>query len=247
MLHSQSGFHYSRSVGNNSFSQKLKDSRYQNVCIANQDNVGGTYREVQMNFHISPHNQTQCIVFYNPNQVEYLINGMEWSKAESPRERTNHVFFSTPNKSFDKIATENIIENEQYQSVKSMIMEISAILGVSKSSLSQIFGVSRPTIYSWIQDEEVRIHSKHQEIIKLVYNRVRLWSKYCEFPPALLATNRKVEGKTLIEWIINVSITTDKLEEIMIHLAQRVNKINTSSTPTSTLRPDGYGGDLLDR
>lgn len=247
MLYTQGGSHRSRYVGNSSFSRKLKDSGSQSTHNVNQDNIGGIYREVQMSFHGSLHNHTRCTVFYNPIQVEHLISGMEWSEAERPRERTNHVIFSDPKRFLGKILIENTIENTEGQTVKSMIMEISNILGVSKSTLSQIFGVSRPTIYSWIQDEDVRIHSKHQEIINLVYCRVILWSKYSEFPPALLATTRKIEGKTLIDWIIDVSSTTSKLEEIIGHLAQRVNKINAASTSSFDARPDGHGSDLLDR
>ena len=138
-------------------------------------------------------------------------------------------------------------EVSETQSVDALLADITRLLGVTKSTLAGIFGVTRPTIYSWVQGENVRIQHKNRQAIELVHARAHAWLRFSEFPPALALTSKKIEGRTLAEWIVDPAVSQDDLNPVMQTIATIVNRTNAARQRHPEIVVDNFGEDLLDR
>ncbi len=129
--------------------------------------------------------------------------------------------------------------------VDRLLSEIRTVLGVSKSTLATLFGVTRPTIYSWLQGSP--LHQKHQELIERLHKRSSLWSTYSSTPPALALTATRVYGKTLAEWLANPETSEEQLIKAMRELSEYVDRTARVMKVVQKTLDDGFGEDLLDR
>lgn len=90
----------------------------------------------------------------------------------------------------EKIVTESRIrqEIESRKSISSMtfkeitknnskLMELKKTLGLNIFEISTIFQVSRPTIYQWMESENIKIRRKHQERLDEIYEVSQVWEK----------------------------------------------------------------------
>jgi hypothetical protein len=126
-----------------------------------------------------------------------------------------------------------------------LLSEIRSILGVTKSTLATIFGVTRPTIYSWSQQSQPR--QAHLDLILRVHTRAKLWPSFCLYPPVLALTSRRIHGKTLAEWLVAPETTDEQLREAMSQLVQHVERTVRMNQLAQKSLEDSFGEDLLDR
>ncbi len=134
---------------------------------------------------------------------------------------------------------------ESVTSVETLLSETRALLGVSKSTLATLLGVTRPTLYSWSQNAQPQ--ARHREALEELHRRASRWSEHCEYPPAALLTARRVGGKTLAEWLSDPQTDEAQLDQAMRGLAPyvlqavRVNEVSRRGIE------DGLAAELLDR
>ena len=115
------------------------------------------------------------------------------------------------------LTTEVEDDSIQNETVSEAIASTRARLSLQVKELAQIFGVGRPTIYSWI-NEESSPHGRRLERIKKVAKAAKLWDKFSDLPAGNLVRNL-VGGERLVDLLSKEEICEREVSEAMRSMA----------------------------
>lgn len=114
-------------------------------------------------------------------------------------------------------------------------------LGVSLATLAELLGISRSTLYSWL-DGELNLQEAKRLRLELVLRRSKMWAELSPHTPGVLLKSREYNGKTLEAWLQDAEITDDALKTYMTDVAarakaqaERLARAITPSVPLTTL------------
>lgn len=69
-------------------------------------------------------------------------------------------------------------DDEAVMSTSQQLTLIQHLLGLNTTELAQVIGVSRPTIYSWMRDDQ-EPHPSNLERMSMLYQFARSWKRIC--------------------------------------------------------------------
>lgn len=108
----------------------------------------------------------------------------------------------------------------QKETVSEAIASIRARLSLQVKELAQIFGVGRPTIYSWINEESLP-HGHRLERIEKVAKVAKLWDQFSYLPAGKLVRNL-IGGETLIDLLSKEQISEHEVLTAMQSMALKL-------------------------
>lgn len=113
-------------------------------------------------------------------------------------------------------------------------------LGVSLATLAELLGISRSTLYSWL-DGELNLQEAKRDRLDLLLKRSQVWAELSPHKPGVLLKSREYDGKTLEAWLQDADTTDDVLKTYMTDVAtrakaqaERLARAITPSVPLTT-------------
>jgi DNA-binding transcriptional regulator YiaG len=114
-------------------------------------------------------------------------------------------------------------------------------LGTSITGLSDLFGVTRASIYNWFNNVH-EITDKHLEMLERLEHRSTLWTQHADHQSGLvISLGQKIDGQTMLQWLTQPDLDDTALTAVfdaLIPIATRQlkrNKRTHSSTPNDAL------------
>ena len=123
--------------------------------------------------------------------------------------------------SSDEILVSNAGSNcIQKETVSEAIASIRTRLSLQVKELAQIFGVGRPTIYSWI-NEESSPHGHRLDRIEAVAKAAKLWDQFSDLPAGNLV-RKLIGGETLVDVLSKKQVSQSEVLMAMQSMASKL-------------------------
>ena len=114
-------------------------------------------------------------------------------------------------------------------------------LGISITGLSDLFGVTRASIYNWYNNRH-EIAPEHLEVLERLERQSTLWAQHADHQSGLvISLGQQIDGQTMLQWLTqpdlnDTALTTvfDALMPIATRQLKR-SKRTRSSTPNGAL------------
>ena len=114
-------------------------------------------------------------------------------------------------------------------------------LGTSITGLSDLFGVTRASIYNWYNNRH-EIAPEHLEVLERLERQGTLWTQRSDYQPGLvISLGQKIDGQTMLQWLTQPDLDDTALNTVfdaLMPLATRQlkrNKRTHRGTPNEAL------------
>jgi DNA-binding transcriptional regulator YiaG len=148
---------------------------------------------------------------------------------------TTYVQFSVQHK---QSPHSNIGISEKLERIRSQ-------LGVSLANLADLLGISRSTLYSWL-DGEPNLQEAKRLCLERLEKRSQMWSELSPYTPSVFMRSREYDGKTLEAWLQDADISDETLKAYMTDVAvkakaqaERLARAKIPSIPLASSALDG--------
>jgi hypothetical protein len=109
--------------------------------------------------------------------------------------------------------------------IRDKVAHIKVVFGLSIQQLADALGVKRPTIYSWLDPDEVvmAMREKNKKRIDELYGLAKAWKSISPHPPGGLLINEVFNGKSLFDLLCDADLAPAVIKEIIEQAARKVH------------------------
>jgi len=108
--------------------------------------------------------------------------------------------------------------------VADIVAEIRTAFGLPISQLAQVLGVSRPTVYAWLGDEQ-QPHQRNWDKLRQIQSVAKYWNDLADLPiPEKWLRSPSANGAGILDMLAADTIDASQVEQRLLEAADRLKE-----------------------